>query len=89
MCQLIKQYEYFKRNMSSFIPDYNGKYLVISENLEVDVFDTIADAYRFGAKAYGLGKFLLQECTDEADKVQVISNSNSDNQTVFMFQLNE
>lgn len=30
---------------------------------------------------------LLQECTDEADKVQVISNS--DNQTVFMFQLNE
>lgn len=74
MCQLIKQYEYFKRNMSSVIHDYNGKYLVISENLEVNVFDTIADAYRFGVKIYGLGNYLLQECIDEADKVQVISN---------------
>ena len=60
--------------MSSFLQDYKDKYLVISENLEVDVFDTIADAYRYGAKKYGLGKFLLQECTNEADKVQIISN---------------
>lgn len=74
MCQLQKQYEFFRQNMSSFIKDYEGKYLVISESLEVKVFDSIADAYSFGAKHYGLGNFLLQECNEEADKVQIISN---------------
>lgn len=74
MCQLQKQYDYFRRNMSSLLEDYKGKYLVISEALEVNVFDTISDAYRFGAKQYGLGHFLLQECNEEADKVQIISN---------------
>ena len=76
MCQLQKQYEYFRRNMSSLLEDYKGKYLVISEALNVHVFDTIADAYRFGAKTYGLGNFLLQECDEEADKVQIITNLN-------------
>lgn len=74
MCQLQKQYDYFRRNMSSLIEDHRNKYLTISEDLEVKAFDEISEAYRYGAKTYGLGHFLLQECTEEADKVQIISN---------------
>lgn len=76
MCQLQKQYDYFRRNMSSLLEDYKGKYLVISEALDVNAFDTISEAYQFGARTYGLGNFLLQECDEEADKVQIITNLN-------------
>ena len=58
MCALQKQYDFFKRNMSSLLEDYDGKYLVIPESLEVKAFDTISEAYVYGAKTYGLGKFL-------------------------------
>ena len=74
MCALQKQYDFFRRNMSSLLEDYYGKYLVIPESLEVKAFDTFSEAYIYGAKTYGLGKFLLQECNDKADKVQIISN---------------
>ena len=74
MCALQKQYDFFRRNMSSLLEDYDGKYLVIPESLEVKAFDTIFEAYKYGAKTYGLGKFLLHECNDNADKVQIISN---------------
>ena len=69
MCALQKQYDFFKRNMSSLLEDYDGKYLVIPESLEVKAFDTISEAYVYGAKTYGLGKFLLQECNDNADNI--------------------
>ena len=74
MCQLQKQYDYFRRNMSSLLEDHRNKFLTISEDLEVKAFDSISEAYRFGAKTYGLGHFLLQECTESADKIQIISN---------------
>ena len=59
MCALQKQYDFFKRNMSSLLEDYDGrnmsslledydgKYLVIPESLEVKAFDTISEAYYF------------------------------------------
>ncbi len=60
--------------MSALLEDYPNKYLIISESLEIASFDTISEAYRYGVKTYGLGNFLLQECNEEADKVQIISN---------------
>lgn len=54
MCALQKQYDFFRRNMSSLLEDYDGKYLVIPESLEVKAFDTISEAYKYGAKTYGL-----------------------------------
>lgn len=74
MCALQKQYDFFRRNMSSLMEDYRGKYLIISDTLDVKAFDSISQAYQYGAKNLGLGNFLLQECTEEADKVQIISN---------------
>ena len=74
MCALQKQYDYYHRNMSALMEDYEGKFLVISENLDVHAFNTISEAYSFGAKNYGLGNFLLQECTQEANQVKIISN---------------
>lgn len=74
MCMLQKQHDYYQRNRSSLLQDYHGKHLVISENLDIKAFDTLTEAYKYGCHTYGLGNFLLQECTEEADSVQIISN---------------
>lgn len=74
MCTLRKQHDFYQRNKSALLQDYAGKHLVISADLQITAFDTIAEAYKYGCSTLGLGTFLLQECTEEADKVQIISN---------------
>ena len=54
--------------------DYLGQVLVISDNLDVHAFSTMAEAYTFGAQTYGLGHFMIQQCTEQATRVQVMSN---------------
>lgn len=69
-----KQLKYFKDNQSTFAKKYSGKYLVISEDLTVSVFDTLDSAYTFGTSNYGLGNFLLQDCHPNfIGKVQIVS----------------
>ena len=74
MCQLQKQYNYFKHNKSRLLAKYNGLILVISDDFEVHAFSTMSEAYTFGAKTFGLGHFMIQKCSEEADKVQILSN---------------
>lgn len=56
------------------LEEHRDKYLTISDQFEVRAFDSISEAYSYGAKTYGLGQFLLQKCSEDADKVQIISN---------------
>lgn len=66
MLELEKQYLFYLDHEADFLKKYEGKFLVISENLEVSAFDSKKDAYAFGAENIGLGNFLLQECTYNA-----------------------
>ena len=61
---LKKQYEYYKSKEAEFLKNCYGKFLVINDKLEVYVMDTLPDAYKLGAVAFGLGKFLIQECRE-------------------------
>ncbi len=71
---LDKQIKYFKENQKELSKEYSGKYIVISEELDLSVFDKLEDAYVFGVQKYGLGNFLLQDCRPNyVGKVQVIS----------------
>lgn len=74
MCKLQKQYDYFKRNKSILIEDHKNEVLVISNELDVHAFPTMEMAYTFGAQKYGLGNFMIQRCTEQATRVQVMSN---------------
>ena len=76
MVALEKQYNFYQKNKSALINDYAGMYLVITDGLQVHPFATLAEAYQYGAKNYGLGKFMIQECTEAADQIQMITNIN-------------
>lgn len=76
MCRLQKQYAFFKQNITELMEKYSGMIIVISDNLEVSAFETMADAYAFAVKSYGLGCFMVQKCTKDAVSVKRISNFN-------------
>lgn len=66
MLELEKQYLFYLDHEADFLKKYEGKYLVISDELEVSAFDSKKEAYAFGVENTGLGNFLLQECTYNA-----------------------
>ncbi len=49
---------------------FKGQYIVISDALEVTGFEDRLQAYTFGAKTYGSGNFMLQECFEGNDFVR-------------------
>lgn len=70
---LEKQLTFFKNHKSELLSKYPGKYLVISEDLNVFPFDSMEDAYIFGESSFGLGKFLLKDCSwEQQNKVHRI-----------------
>lgn len=62
---LQKQWDYYMSKEEEFLKNCYGKFVVINEELEVIVMDTYPDAYKLGCTAYGLGKFLIQECVEQ------------------------
>lgn len=69
-----KQLKYFKEHQKELMKKFSGRFLIISEDLEIIVFDTLPEAYTFGVEKYGLGNFLLQNCSpNHVGKIQVIS----------------
>ena len=75
MCKLQKQYDFYHRNNSALMEEHPNLYLVISDTLEVKAFASIAEAYKYGAKNLGLGTFMIQQCSENSDKVQTIKNA--------------
>lgn len=68
MCTLQKQHDYFVEHFKELLTKYDGKHLVISENLTIDAFEDKRTAYRFGCNTFGLGHFMLKQCTKDALK---------------------
>lgn len=64
MDKLIKQINYFEENISLLSKDYDGTIIVISNDLKVDAFNTLNEAYQYGIEHYGLGNFLMRECRE-------------------------
>jgi hypothetical protein len=64
---LEKEFEFYKKNQTSLVEQYQGKYLVIVEEKVEGAFDTEIEAYTDGVKRFGLGKFLLHLCQPGED----------------------
>ena|GEM_PF-2963122 len=62
MGNIEKQLQYYNDNEGVLLKEYEGTFVVISNDLKVDAFSTMKEAYDFGCEHYGLGNFLLREC---------------------------
>ena len=63
MCETKDLYKFFLENKDSLIQKYTGQFLVISATHDVAAFPSRQEAYSFGAKTYGLGNMMIQECS--------------------------
>lgn len=61
-----KRYCFYLDNEARLLSEFDGKYLVIPDDLSVHPFANKLEAYYFGEENYGLGHFLLQHCNYDA-----------------------
>lgn len=63
MYDLKEDFNWYLQHQDELIKEYLGKTLVIREKNVVGSFDSQEEAYEYGMSNYGLGNFLIQECT--------------------------
>ena len=66
-----RQIDFYWKNRDELGRKYDGKFIVISEDLSIDQFPSVEEAYRFGEKTWGVGNFIIQECHKEPRVVTV------------------
>lgn len=59
---LKKEFEFFKRNQDKLVTEHNGKYVVISGESVIGVYDSELEAYHETQKEHILGTFIIQHC---------------------------
>jgi hypothetical protein len=64
MALLQKEFDYYIANQNELLKDYNGRFLVIIGEKVVGDYDTYEQALYTAQELYGIGNFLLQECTE-------------------------
>ena len=60
---LEKEFEYYLSHQEELAQKYNGKFLVISGEKVVGIYQSNSEAYNEATKSYPLGTFLIQHCT--------------------------
>ncbi|MDY0388283.1 MAG: hypothetical protein RBT65_14420 [Methanolobus sp.] len=58
---LIDEFNYYISHQEELVSKYKGKFLVIKGE-KVTPFDTMEEAFDWGVKNIGIGKFLMQRC---------------------------
>jgi hypothetical protein len=59
---LEKEFRYFLEHQSDFLPEHEGKFLLIRDQRLVGTFETEAQAINAGIERFELGSFLVQRC---------------------------
>ena len=59
---LEREFQYYKDHQKELVEKYNGKFLVITNNKVVGIYDTELEAYTTAKKSYKAGTFLIQHC---------------------------
>ena len=58
-------YDYFQRNLISFLQDHDGEYALIRNKAVVEFYDGAGTAYRAGLAKFPDEIFSIQEVTDQ------------------------
>lgn len=67
---LEREFEYYKAHEADLVREHEGKFIGIVGDQVVGVFDTELEGYNSLRKKYGLGKFLLQHCVPNHQRIQ-------------------
>ena len=64
MCMIDKLFKYYLEHQEELVKEYDGKYLIITNEGVVGAYDTLNEGYEFALKTYGKGNFMLQLCSE-------------------------
>lgn len=59
---LEKEFEYYLKNQDDLVEEYNGKFIVIKEQVVIAAYDSELEAQNETLKEHKLGTFLIQHC---------------------------
>ena len=59
---LAKELAFFEQNQDRLVAEHSGKYVVISGEDVVGVYDSEIEAYTEAQKTHALGTFIIQRC---------------------------
>lgn len=57
------QFEFYLANQDKLVLQYNGKFIILQDNVVVDKFDTFDAAYHYALENLELGTYIIQLCT--------------------------
>jgi hypothetical protein len=63
--EVDRNYDYFQRNLATFMQDHAGEYAVLKARKVVKFFKRPGDAYQYAVSTISDGIFSVQEVTDE------------------------
>ena len=63
--EVDRNYDYFQRNLSTFMREHAGEYAVLKAKEVLEFFDKPGEAYRYAVATIPDGIFSIQEVTDE------------------------
>lgn len=58
-------FDYFVKNYQGLFKHYGHKFLAIKNQVVLGAFDSVADAINELSGTYGLGTYIIQECTGD------------------------
>lgn len=59
-----KLFSWYRENQSELVKQYDGKYIVITDDGVKGAFDSENDGYDYAVKTFGRGNFMLQKCSE-------------------------
>jgi len=72
---LEKEFKYYLDNQDKLLKKYNGKVIVIVDEMVVGEYSNKKDAYLESIKTYAPGSFLIMECTPGTDSYTIHQRS--------------
>ena len=63
--EISANYDFFARNLGTFLTEHSGQYVLLRKRHVVAFFDEPGSAYRHGRESFSDGLFSIQEVTEE------------------------
>lgn len=57
-------FNYYLEHQEGLVKEYEGKYLIITNEGVVGAYDSLNEGYEVALKTYGKGNFMLQLCSE-------------------------
>lgn len=75
--EVERNFDFFQRNLGTFLQDYAGKFALLRHSAVVDFFDKPGEANLVGAGKFDDGIYSIQQVTDEPVDLGLYSNAAS------------